>query len=89
MLRPIEQHCDDLLNETLDVPVISQSALQFLHTLFNYSTVSKLGILLNLKAQGYSDAYLAGFAAGLHYCSDTLDSAMVKRIDNNKVDIQF
>lgn len=89
MLKPIEQHVAALMDERLDVPNMSQGAVQFLHTLFNYSTASRMGIILDLKSQGYSDAYLAGFAAGLQYCSDTLDSALEQKVHLGRDEIQF
>lgn len=89
MLKPIEQHVQALMDERLDVPNMSQGAVQFLHTLFNYSTASRTGIFLQLKSQGYDDAYIAGFAAGLQYCSDTLDSAVDAKSTNGRQEIQF
>ena len=89
MLKPIEQHIQQLMDERLDVPNMSQGAVQFIHTLFNYSTASRTGIFLQLKSQGYDDAYIAGFAAGLQYCSDTLDSAIEQKTAAGRHEIQF
>ncbi|CDM21618.1 hypotetical phage protein [Citrobacter phage CR8] len=90
MLKPIEQHIKQLMEEEgLDVPNLSQGAVQFLHVLFNYSTASRLNIFLEMKSQGYSDAHIAGFAAGMQYCSDTLDSALEQKAHAGRQEIQF
>lgn len=78
-INAIENVVKQLQEERLDVPNISQSAIQFLHVLFNASYAEKMGAMSLLKQQGYSDAFIAGFIKGLQYCSDTLDSAIAMR----------
>lgn len=78
-IKAIEDVTNALIEERLKVPAFSESAVQFLHVLFNASYASKLGVINDLKAQGYSEAYIAGFIGGLQYCSDTVDSAVNKR----------
>lgn len=87
-INAIDNVVKQLQEERLDVPNISQSAIQFLHVLFNASYASRTGAINLLKQQGYSDAYIAGFIAGLQYCSDTLDSAVAVR-QNLKDSVQF
>lgn len=87
-LSSIDSIITQLQEERLDVPNFSQTAVQFLHAIFNASYASRIGAISLLKQQGYSDAYIAGFIGGLQYCSDTLDSALeAKR--NLKDNIQF
>ncbi len=78
-IKAIDDVATQLVDERLKVPAFSESAVQFLHILFNASYASKLGIINQLKQAGYSEAYIAGFIGGLQYCSDTLDSAIAKR----------
>ncbi|UZT50182.1 hypothetical protein [Enterobacter phage 02_vB_Eclo_IJM] len=82
---------DDMINQQLDerlkVPAFSESAVQFLHILFNERYVSLWGNS-KLKAAGYSDAYIAGFIAGLGYASESVDSALAMR-QSLKDNIQF
>lgn len=87
-IKAIDDVVTQLVEERLKVPAFSESAVQFLHTLFNASYASKLGIITDLKAAGYSEAYIAGFLGGLQYCSDTVDSAVAKR-QSLKDNIQF
>ena len=83
---------DDMINQQLDerlkVPAFSESAVQFLHVLFNERYVSRCGALTKLKAAGYSDAYIAGFVAGLGYASESVDAALAMR-QSLKDNIQF
>ncbi|QVV96873.1 hypothetical protein [Kosakonia phage Kc166A] len=87
-IKAIEDVIVQLQHERLKVPAISDSAVQFLHIMFNASYASKLGVIRDLKLAGYSEAYIAGFIGGLQYCSDTLDSAMDKR-ESLKDNVQF
>lgn len=87
-IKVIDDVVNQLVEERLKVPAFSESAIQFLHILFNASYASKLGVLNDLKAAGYSEGYIAGFIGGLQYCSDTLDSAVAKR-QNLKDNVQF
>ena len=87
-IKVIDDVVNQLVEERLKVPALSESAVQFLHILFNASYASKLGVLNDLKAAGYSEGYIAGFIGGLQYCSDTLDSAVAKR-QNLKDNVQF
>lgn len=87
-IKAIDDVVTQLVEERLKVPAFSESAVQFLHILFNASYASKLGVINDLKAAGYSEAYIAGFIGGLQYCSDTLDSAVDKR-QSLKDNIQF
>lgn len=87
-IKAIDDVANQLVEERLKVPAFSESAVQFLHILFNASYAAKLGIINQLKTAGYSEAYIAGFIGGLQYCSDTLDSAIAKR-QNLKDNIQF
>lgn len=87
-IKAIDVVVTQLVEERLKVPAFSESAVQFLHILFNASYASKLGVINDLKAAGYSEAYIAGFIGGLQYCSDTLDSAVAKR-QSLKDNIQF
>lgn len=87
-IKAIDDVVTQLVEERLKVPAFSESAVQFLHILFNASYASKLGVINDFKAAGYSEAYIAGFIGGLQYCSDTLDSAVAKR-QSLKDNIQF
>lgn len=87
-IKAIEDVANQLVEERLKVPAFSESAVQFLHILFNASYASRLGVINQLKAAGYSEAYIAGFIGGLQYCSDTLDSAVAKR-QSLKDNVQF
>lgn len=87
-IKVIDDVVNQLVEERLKVPAISESAVQFLHILFNASYASKLGVIQDLKAAGYSEGYIAGFIGGLQYCSDTLDSAVAKR-QSLKDNVQF
>ena len=87
-IKVIDDTINQLIEERLKVPAFSESAVQFLHILFNASYASKLGVITDLKAAGYSEAYIAGFIGGLQYCSDTLDSAVAKR-QSLKDNVQF
>ena len=78
-LKAIDDIVNQVVNESLKVPQFSDSGVQFLHILFNASYASKLGVINDLKSQGYSESYIAGFIGGLQYCSDTLDSAVSHR----------
>lgn len=78
-IKVIDETVTQLVEERLKVPAFSESAVQFLHVLFNASYASKLGVINDLKAAGYSEGYIAGFIGGLQYCSDTLDAAVAKR----------
>lgn len=87
-LKAIDDIVNQQLEERLKVPAFSESAIQFLHVLFNERYVSRCGTIRDLKAAGYSDAYIAGFIAGLGYASESVDSALAKR-QNLKDNIQF
>lgn len=87
-IKAIDEVVAQLTEERLKVPAISESAIQFMHVLFNASYASRMGVLMGMKAQGFSDSYIAGFVAGLQYCSDTLDSAVAKR-QSLKDNVQF
>ena len=87
-IKAIDDVVNQLVEERLKVPAFSESAVQFLHILFNASYASKLGVINDLKAAGYSEGYIAGFIGGLQYCSDTLDSVVAKR-QSLKDNIQF
>ncbi|QDH94173.1 hypothetical protein Ro103_31 [Escherichia phage vB_EcoP-Ro103C3lw] len=87
-IKVIDETINQLVEERLKVPAFSESAIQFLHILFNASYASKLGVINDLKAAGYSEGYIAGFIGGLQYCSDTLDSAVAKR-QSLKDNVQF
>ena len=87
-IKAIDEVVEQLIDERLKVPAFSDSAVQFLHTMFNASYASKLGVLNDLKRAGYSEAYIAGFIGGLQYCSDTLDEAVSRR-QSLKDGIQF
>ena len=78
-IKVIDETVSQLQDERLKVPAISESAIQFLHIMFNASYASKVGVIHQLKQAGYSEAYIAGFLGGLQYCSDTMDSAIAKR----------
>lgn len=87
-IKAIDDVANQLVEERLKVPAFSESAVQFLHILFNASYASRLGIISQLKQAGYSEAYIAGFIGGLQYCSDTLDSAIAQR-QSLKDNVQF
>ncbi|WBF70057.1 hypothetical protein SFP20_040 [Shigella phage SFP20] len=87
-IKVIDDTINQLVEERLKVPAFSESAVQFLHILFNASYASKLGVINDLKVAGYSEGYIAGFIGGLQYCSDTLDSAVAKR-QSLKDNVQF
>lgn len=87
-IKAIDDVANQLVEERLKVPAFSESAVQFLHILFNASYASRLGVINQLKAAGYSEAYIAGFIGGLQYCSDTLDSAIAQR-QSLKDNVQF
>lgn len=87
-IKAVDDVINQLAEERLKVPALSDSAVQFLHIMFNASYASQLGIINQLKQAGYSEAYIAGFIGGLQYCSDTLDSALAKR-QSLKDNVQF
>lgn len=87
-IKAIDEVVSQIVDERLKVPAFSDSAIQFLHIMFNASYASKLGVINDLKAAGYSESYIAGFIGGLQYCSDTVDAAVAKR-QSLKDNVQF
>ncbi|MDU3349152.1 MAG: phage protein [Clostridium sp.] len=75
MLTPFKK----VMENPEDIPNIPRGVMEYLQVHFNAGFVMNLGKVAELKQQGYSDAFVAGFLSGIQYCSNMLDDAEAVR----------
>lgn len=75
MLTPIK----NVMENPDDVPRIPRALKEYLQVHYNAGFVMQMGDVAKLKQAGYSEAYIAGYLAGLQRASYTLDEMETRR----------
>lgn len=75
MLNPIKK----FLENPDDIPNVPRTVMEYLQIKFNAGFFMQQGHATVLKNSGYSEAYIAGYLAGLNYASQTLDNMEYQR----------
>lgn len=82
MLTPFKK----VMENPEDVPNIPRGVMEYLQVHFNAGFQIQLGQIAELKQQGYSEAFIAGFLSGLQYCAQTLDDCEAIRKEQQELD---
>ncbi len=75
MLKPINH----VLSYPDDIPSVPRATKEYLQVRFNHAYVMESGEYRQLRAAGYSEAFIAGVMHGLHLASRTLDEIEVRK----------
>lgn len=79
MLKPLK----NIIDNPEDLPRLSLHATEYLQAHLNGGFLMQSGVIQQLKTQGYSEAFLAGFLAGAQYGCQIIDDIEIARNELN------